>query len=189
MRVIDFIFAGGLGALVACSSTQITNTSIDPAVWSTEIDDVLVVAAVRGDEARRKLEEDIVRELRDRGVSAAPSHRYFELQEPLDRDAVQLTTAREGFDAVLVTSYVGTTRDITYRPAVTYYEYISGPFPYPTFLENIEVKMETKLFTTDRGGELLWTAESETLDPGSMEDMSEELAQRVIDRLDDQVAI
>ena len=184
MRSSLIIFAALVGT-AACSTTKVTSTWTNPEGPANPIKKVLVVGAVRDEAAKRRLEDQLVTELAKKGVTALPSHRFETAGKPLDRDAIKAIAGRERCDSVLVSRYVGTERSLDYVPSVTYYDYLAGPGYYE---ETENVKLETRLFSAD-DGHLLWVASTSTVDPTSIESMSEAVAKKIVDTLDKDVTI
>ena len=178
----NIIFAALLGA-AGCSSTKVTSTWKDPAGPTKPIDRVLVVGMVREEGSRRQLEEQLVTQLEKKNVASLPSHRF---DVPLDYEGIKELVERHGFDAVLVSRYIGIERQVDYVDDASLYHYLGSP---GRFGDTQKVKLETRLFSAEGGGRLLWVATTATVDPSSVDRMSEEVAEKIVDRLDEDVAI
>jgi hypothetical protein len=177
-----------LGA--SCSTTKVERTWIDPDVSMAPIDDVLVVAVVRQEELRRSLEDEMAGELRRKGVAAVPSHRLLQ-GEALTRDAVREVVGREGFDHVLVTNYRGLETELDYVPPTTgYYGYMGMTMASPGYYrETTVLTLQTRLFSAEEGGRLLWSANSRTTDPSTSREAIAGVAKELVEELGEDVAI
>ncbi len=169
--------------LAACGSTSVTNTWKSPSVKTMGMHKVLTIAYVPTESIRRNLEDRLVRELAKEGVAAVPSHRLVDDVNTLDRDSVRALVRKEQCDAVLVANYLGTTRDVDYIPAMTYYDYFGYRSTPGMVKETNEVKLEFKLFDSRDQGRMVWSAMTSTVDSGKGK--IPDVADKVVARLED----
>jgi hypothetical protein len=149
------------------------------------LSNVLVVAMVPTESARRNLEDQLARELATGGIRAVPSNRLVESVDQLDRDAVRALVQQRGFDSVLVASYLGTTREVEYVPTTTYYDYFDYWAASGMIQEWEEVKLEFRLFDARNGGRMVWSATTSTVEDDSLEEEVAEVADKVVARLEE----
>jgi len=171
--------------LGACGSTSVTNTWKSPSVRTMAMHKVLTIAYVPTESIRRSLEDRLVRELAKEGVAAVPSHRLVDEVKTLDRDSVRALVRKEQCDAVLVANYLGTTRDVDYVPAMTYYDYFGYRSSPGMVKETTEVKLEFMLFDSTDQGRMVWSAMTSTVHTGKGKGKIPDVADNVIARLED----
>ncbi|HEY8206617.1 MAG TPA: hypothetical protein VIG99_03980, partial [Myxococcaceae bacterium] len=176
----------------ACSTTHVTSSWKDPSAAQANLQKVLVVAMVPQETVRRNLEQEMVARLQQRGVQAVPSNQFIQEGSSITRDGVKQVVENNGFDAVLVTQYLGTQRELEYYPG-TYYDYFGyySPMVYDSgyVRETTTVKLESRLFDAKEGGRLLWSAATSTVDPSSAEKAIPTVAQKIVEKLEKDVRI
>ena len=177
-----------LATSAACSSTSINSTWKSPDIRATGLHKVLVIARVPRAPARRLLEDSLVNQLRQRGVQATAASSLVN-EARLTRDSVRALVQRQGFDAVLVARYLGTTQQMMYVP--TTYDAYFGPGPVAfepgAYETQTNVQLEFRLFDVNRGGKMVWTASTSTMDPTSANKSAPDVAKKVVARLDKDV--
>lgn len=119
----SLLFAGMALLLAACAGPSVTR--IQPLDESADApySNILVVSLFQSFDMRRFLEEEIVRELQDRGVNAVRSTSLIDVKTPLSRDSILAAVSEANADAVLVTQLVSsatTARLRDRRPESTY---------------------------------------------------------------------
>src|SRR5215217_7272847 len=107
--------AAGLLLASGCASTQLAQ------VWKAPqpgppARKVLVVAVVPSETSRRMMEGTLADRLKKRGLEAVPGNSLTPAGEALDRAKLEELVRRDGYDAVLVSRYAGTTDSTTYMP-------------------------------------------------------------------------
>jgi len=156
---------------------------------------VLVLAVVPQPTQRRTLEGELAQRLKARGLQAVPGNQLAPENEPLDRARVEELVRREGFDAVLVSRYAGTSDSTKYVPGGVvgdpmtmglygYYDHL-----YPTVYtpghvqQNETVYVETMLYRAEGKGQLVWSTTSQSLNPTSPIKVIEAIGEAVVDRM------
>lgn len=184
----------GLCLCGACASTKLAQ------VWKAPqpgppVKKVLVVAVVPQPQQQRTLEGEFVELLKARGVQAAPGHALAPEGKPLDRAGVEELVRREGFDAVLVSRYAGTSTTATYVPGghvgdptgMGFYGYYDALYPTVyapgALVQNETVNVETMLYRSEGKGELVWSTTSETFNPTSPYSAIEDIGAAVVERM------
>lgn len=193
-RACALVFA--FAAFAGCATTQVADVWRDPAYRGPGFERVLVAAVAREEGVRRRLEDELVLELRKRGVEAAPSYEFIQTSSPRVED---LHDAIEAFDAdaVLLTGAIqASTRErLTYGAYGPSFGFGWGPWLYPAYgaawgfayapvvERDLIVQVPIDLYAVDGNGRLVWSGQSRSIDPSSLvsvlDDMSKETAERL----------
>ena len=99
----SLLVAGAALLLAACAGPTVTRTQPLAETADAPYGDVLVVSLFKSFDMRRFLEDEIVRQLKDRGVDAVASTSLIDVKTPLNRDSVLAAVNEANSDAVLVT--------------------------------------------------------------------------------------
>ncbi|HYN76634.1 MAG TPA: hypothetical protein VES73_02435 [Lamprocystis sp. (in: g-proteobacteria)] len=175
----------GLGALVAtllvggCSSTQVTSTWTAPGGAAKPFASLVVFGVAANGKVRRAYEDNFVNALRARGVQARPGHALLPGGGLGDVKSIKQAALQSGADGVIVTHLVGERSRTVYvqpqnyvNPSLygslyPYYQRVYGYVTEPGYYARFPVlQLETNLYDTARE-KLLWSARSQTMDPGS----------------------
>ncbi len=185
------LFAGG------CGSTRLINYWHDPSYSAGPLNKIMIVTLIGRNPVHRRISEDaFVAALQERNTVALPSYQLFPEAVP-DTTALRLKIEEEGFDGVLV--LVDSDRDVTetYVPGYTTREkvekYDHGWNRYVTYYETIQhegytqtsmaIRIQTDLRLARKGGHLVWSGMSETVDPTSPKQVRESVAELVASEL------
>lgn len=177
--------------LGACSSTELTSVWVDEG-RAAPVQSVLVVG-ISDDSHKRKIYEDaFVKMLDEKGVNAVAGYDQFPQETDLSVETLTENLSSVDVDALLVTHALGVDKESVYHPprmeAVpfryydsfrgyyrTVYDYVHVP-GYTT--NHVIVRLETNLYDR-RSQALMWSAQSKTIDPDSLEKLISELAAEV----------
>ena len=116
--------------LTACAGTSVTRVQPLSESADAPYSNVLVVTLFKSFDVRRYFEQEIVRQLQDRGIEAVASTSMMTTKTPVNRESVMAIVEKLGSDSVLVTqllnldttSKVTTSRaESTYNVRPTYY--------------------------------------------------------------------
>jgi hypothetical protein len=149
---------------------------------------LLVIGARMDTASRRSLEDGFAAALAQHGVRATPSYTFFPNGFPSAEQA-RHTVEQVGFDGLLV----ATSEGVTERTHVAAgYGFWSGYYYgagwegwYPGYVYTDEyVKFETSLWNQRAGGELVFTAVTQTINPSSSKDFVASLTHEVIPALE-----
>ncbi len=174
----------------ACASTKPIMEWRDEG-FSGQLNHILVIAASDQVTQRRAIEDDYVKALTAVPVTAVPSYTLMDSDLALSRETVEVAIAGQGFDAVLVTRLLGVEEVEEYQPPVTYDHYRSYHRYYqrsldyssPGYYRKYKIlKLETNLYDTATQ-ELIWSMQSETIDPSAPQDVIEAQIVLTIERL------
>jgi hypothetical protein len=180
--------------LMSCASTKLAQ------VWKAPQSGpparkVLVVAVVPSETSRRMMEGTLSDRLKKRGLEAVPVNALTQDGQALDRAKLEELVHREGFDAVLISRYAGTTDSATYVPggpvgssaSMGFYGYYGALYPTvysPGYVvQNETVNVETMLYRSEGKGELVWSTTSETFNPTSPYKAIEDISGAVVERM------
>jgi hypothetical protein len=170
------LFVAGVAVLLtACAGPTVTRTQPLAESADAPYGGILVVSLFKGFDARRFLEDEIVRQLKDRGVDAVASTSLIGVETPLNRDSVLEAVSKANSDAVLVTQLLDATTsarlrdrrpESTYNFRPTYYYNVWSvdytEYVQPQALEaQHEFTMATQVFSVSTK-EPVWTIETQS---------------------------
>jgi len=176
-------------ALAGCSSTRLVTSWHDDSFRPGKFSRPLVVALVKKQVIRAKLEDEFARELRTIGVDAVQSYRVFPEQEELNPDTIRGQLPGTGRDSILVTHLVDVKKEIVNVPARTDVYPTGGMYAGPGYYNSFgsyyaqsysvvsspAYSYESKVFVAETnlydGGtdKLVWTVVTETEEPSSID--------------------
>lgn len=170
------LFIAGMALLLAACAGP-TVTRIQPLDESADApySDILVVSLFQSFDMRRFLEEEIVRELQDRGVNAVASTSLIPVTTPLSRDSILAAVDEANADGILVTQLLHsetTARFRDRRPEATYnfrptYYYNVWSVDFTEYVEpqgleaQHDLTMATEIFSASTK-EPVWTIETQS---------------------------
>lgn len=187
---ISLVLAGFL--LSGCSATRLVSSWHDPSLSAGWTGKPLVIALAKQNTLRHKIEDEYVRQLAVLGVDAEQSYRTFPDETKIVPEAVRAKLPEMGRDSVLVTHLVDVKKETVYAPSTTevypagrwylggnrpfYYNSFGGYYNHsyavvsrPGYTYDYEIYVvETNLYAAS--DKLLWTATTETKEPGSLDD-------------------
>lgn len=186
--------------LVALATSCATQTKLTD-VWKSDsatgaMSNILVIAIAKDQARRRTFEDAFVVSLTDKGVQAESSYLLLPDEEELTKESIQASIKGRSFQGVIVTRLLGIDNKETYVPPRSYtapvyrgmglYGYYGQTFQVVTepgyTVQSQEVRLETNLYRADNA-ELVWAANSGTLNPASPEDGIRSVTDRLTSRL------
>jgi hypothetical protein len=193
----------GLAAGVLATGCSSTNTSLvnmwrDPD-FQSPMSKILILGIHKDQASRRNWEDRFAEELRQEGVTAVPSYSLFPGELP-DTQRVVEAVQRETYDGVLMARPLSTTVETRYVPGYVrtvpalgydpwwgvYYNYYRRVYE-PGYVETDRVvRYEINLWSTREPGRLVWTGTTESVDPKSVQEVSEEIGEKIIPELEAQ---
>ena len=178
--------------LSSCVSTELTS------VWTSQDDArpiarILVIGVSDSEHQRRVFEDTFVEKIKDTGLAAGAGYHTLDATDNPNPDQVLEKVSALDVDAVLVTHVLGVEEQSIFHPPTIqavpyrYYDSFSGyyrtVYDYvhrPGYTTNhVVVRLETNLYDS-ASHDLLWSAQSRTLDPRSTEKLISELSDQVI---------
>jgi hypothetical protein len=183
--------------MAACSHTTINEAWSKPDVASRNVNKIAVIGMTDRPMTRRILEDEFVREFRDRGVDAEQAYELGTVEEMPHPDAVKDVLGLAGYDAVLMAEPVDVTQRVDFVPGDPYWSeaYVYDPFYdyyYSAYWHYHDpgyyvvsevVQIETRLYDL-RTGELIWSALSSTVKDGDLDGYLKDYARAIVNRLE-----
>lgn len=184
------------------SSTMITGTWEKPMV-EHNYNNILVAALVPTTSSRSVIEQHMVQNLEKKGVEASQSIDVLPprlIEKDSKKQQIINSIRGDGVDAILTVSLIDKDTEMRYVPGTGIY----APYPYygfygnfwgyydywyPRFYdpgyytENKIYYMETNLYDA-KSEDLIWSAQSETYNPVNLSTFSSEIADEIVDELE-----
>ncbi len=189
LSVLAIAIAAAAGVAACGTKTAVTQ------VWSAQLPPSIgpmrkiVVMATRMDEANRRVMEDsLSAALTEHGVEGIPSYRLFPDKLP-DRDQAKAAVDAIGADGILTANFKGIREQLSYSPG--YYAggfwggYYGAGYGYSggyAYTDEI-VNLETTLWDTRAGDQVVWAALTNTTNPSSGRDFVKSVTKKVIPEL------
>lgn len=177
--------------LCACATRPTAEWQDDS--YSGPIRDVLIIGVSEQQTNRRIFEDTFVNELRERNVVATASATVLEADEKISKETVETAIAGKSIDTVLVTRLLGVEDRQSYHEPTTaryyrgYYTYYSQSWNYANsgyYRQYQVLKLETNVYDV-KTNRLVWSMQSESVDPQSATQVIEDQIKLVIDTLSD----
>jgi len=194
MRKILFAFVclAALG-ISACTSTRAVIEWRDNAFAGGPFHNMLIIGMSRDVTARRAYEDTFVKSLAEVKVGALSSASVIPPGVKISRESVSAAIAGKNIDSVLVTRLVGVQqKEIYHPPTYTPAPYSYGLYGYyghvsfmyePGYVSTHElVRLESNLYDV-KTEKLVWSTQTETMDPGSTTQLVNEKIKTVIAQL------
>lgn len=176
--------------LAGCSTTRSVMEWQDEA-FSGKLDNILVIAAVEEKGRQRAVEDAYVTQFGELAVKAVPGYRLLADEALLSRATIEAAIAGRGIDAVLVTRLLGVEEVKKYQPP-SQIEYYRGyhryyaharEFSSPGYYIKYKVlTLETNVYDT-ASQQLIWSMQSESLEPSAPQDVIDEQIALTVKRL------
>lgn len=179
-----------------CTSSVLVDEWSDPSFHAPPLKKLLVIDVTKDLSKRHIWEDAFSDELSEDGVKATSSYRLFPLVLP-DTNQVFKAIRENGFDGVLVTrplladtsydyvdSSVTTERVRRYNLRTGYYTYYKVYVQHPGYLESrITRRRSIEVWTTGKGGRLIWSATSNTPEMRTIEAVRDNIGDLVVHEL------
>ena len=202
------IYVLTLSALLACNKAETTisqsyrNSGFEQTVFSN----ILVIGVSSTEEGRAAFESAFVSSIANEGGAAQASGGVLPKDTQLEEEELRAAVQAGKFDGVLVTRVLSVDKEQEYTPASTYQNprtryygggggglYGYGYYGFygttyatvhePGYFEtSTTLKLETNLYSVATDG-LVWTGQSKTVDPSSLEDARESMTTAVAKKL------
>ncbi len=181
--------------LGACSSTELTSVWVDESN-TRALSSILVVGISESPEKQKLYEDTFVTLFQKKGIDAKAGYTEFRYDDAQTTDSILAQLQTVNAEALLVTHALGVNNESVYHPPRmesvphTYYDSFSGYYRtvyryvhVPGYTSNhVVVRLETNLYDSATQ-ELLWSAQSKSVDPASLEKLISELANEVTSEL------
>ena len=183
-------------AVSACGTvTKVPMAWKDPAYTGEGFARIFVIGIGENDGSRRMFEDHLARELMKHGVVAEASYSRLPNTDRLSEGAIQEAMDGGTFDAVTISHLIGEKQETEYVPPRTYtvprthggyygyyyshWDTVHQPGYYKT---NTIVRLETNLYDAGNAA-LIWSGQSDTMNPSSVADTISSAAQAVAKQL------
>ena len=175
-----FLFTG-------CASTDFTYVWMDETYQGTPLKYVLVIGLITPQTLRESLEDQLVQQLKDKGIKGIPSYTVFPDEKKPAKEEIVKTIKELGTDSVLITTLIGINQNEAFIPYCAYgstvglCSYIEHYCPMVVFSGHV-VQFETKIIES-KNDTLIWSTLSNTELIRYPEDMTKSLSNAVVDEL------
>lgn len=186
---LPLALAAALLVLGACAARPTAEWRDDS--YTGPVRDVLIIGVSEQTATRKLFEDTFVTKLAEHGVTATASSTLMPSDEKISRETVETAIDGESIATVIVTRLLGVEeRETYYEPATTryygsYYSYYSQSWHYADsgyFREYKVLKLETNVYDVATGN-LVYSMQSENIDPQSATQVIEEQIDLTIDTL------
>lgn len=178
-RTILFVFTALL--LSACATKRPVMEWQDEG-FSAALDNILIIAAIERSTRRRVYEDEFVEALAALNVEATPSYELMTTSMTISRETVEAAIKGQDIDAVLVTRLLGVKEEEVYHPP-TYYDHhrsYHGYYTHALESDNRAYYRRFKVLTLETNiydattKELVWSMQSESIEPSTPRNLIEE---------------
>jgi hypothetical protein len=184
-----------LGA--SCSGSRMTRTYMDAGRAGKPIKNVLIIAIIDDDEIRDIYETHFKEHLNAVGIKATSSAHALPVSvgKKVDEAEIRGLVEQSGSDTVAITHLVGREGREAFSRAGRlsqlyhsgYYRYYTGVWDYvhaPTVhIDHVKLFLETRLYDV-KTQSLIWSGESETIDPETVGQAIGQIVSLVMDELE-----
>jgi hypothetical protein len=202
-----FIFLVAISALTACNktSTNISQSYRNPGFEETVFKNLLVIGVAENQESRQAFEDAFAKAIADEGGRAQASWVLLPQSTQLEEEQIRAAIEGKNFDGVLITRLLSVDKEQEYvepkaynNPRTRYYAGGGGLYGHgfygfygttyakvhePGYFEtSTTLRLETNLYSLATNG-LVWTGQSETIDPESIPDARASMTAAVAKRL------
>jgi len=194
LHAIILLLFGFVLLSTGCATTESTSVWVDKTYQTTGLKRLLVIGVSPKPGVRRDFESTFASELQELGVEGMPSFLLIPDSGKLSRESVTTVIEGKNIDGVLVTQLLGIDERETYIPGSyepyplrhghrrSYYGYYNSVFDtvYTPgyYVKYNVVRLETNLYET-QGGAIIWSIQSETMDPQSVSKLTKSLVKEV----------
>jgi hypothetical protein len=161
---------------VSCGGTKVKLTYMDETFRGKHVSNILVIGITYKEENRKSFEDKFVAQLKAAGVEAVSSSDVIPIPSDLELKKEEILKAVNKFnnDAVIITHLVGVAEKETYthqeRNQADFYGYYGWAFGHTHqpgyYRTHTLVRLATYLYDV-KTEKLIWSGVSESIDPGS----------------------
>lgn len=185
--VIYVVFSGVF--IIACAGTKLTHTWVDETYHGKPVSNILVIAVTHKEDNRQSFEDKFVAQLKVSGAEAVSSSSVIPIPADLElkKEEILKVVKKLKNDAVIITHLVGVEEKESYTPPERdkggYYGHYGWAYGYthePGFYRtHTIVRLATHLYDV-KTEKLIWSGESESLDPGSTNQIIDDVIEVLI---------
>lgn len=192
-RIIQWGVCAVLSVVIfACAGTKLTHTWMDETYQEKPVSNILVIAITYKEGNRKSFEDKFVEQLKAIGVEAVSSANVIPIPTDLELKKEEILKVVNQYknDAVIITHLAGVEEKESYtrpeRDRGTYYGYYGWVYGYthePGYSQtNTLVRLVTNLYDV-KTEKLIWSGKSETLGPGSVNQIIDDVIDALIKNL------
>jgi hypothetical protein len=195
-----------VAAGLACASTQETrlrNVQVTPSLQPVKLRNVATMAITNNAQLRQRAEGDMAARIQQHGTQAVASSSVMPGGQPVaTKEELREALLKSGVEAVLVGQFVG--KDTQQKVVGTqtvggpayvgpgwggmgglygYYGWASPAYTEPVVKNETTLVLQFRLFKVEGEGQLLWSAQSQTVDPGHEDEVIAQVNQAVVQEL------
>lgn len=183
MRCRRLLTVASLLLFAACSSTRVVTQWQDPSISQLRFTKVMALCVSKEEAQRRQVEGELCSKITS--VECKPS--YLVIPDSLrDKpDEAKALVQRAGFDGAVVVRLVDAREKLTYVPpsyGPTFWGYYGYAWPRaydPGYVrKDMIVRIETSIYSVSRDS-LLWVGTTETMNPSTLPELVNEVAEAV----------
>ena len=182
--------------MASCSGSRMVSTQMDADRKGKPIKNVLIIGVIEDKAIRENYEKYFMERLNAAGVEAMSSAQVLPVSigKKLDKKEIIDLVEQHGIDTVAVTHLVDREQDETFSRSNRlstiynqgYYRYYTGVWDNlyePTvYSDHVQYFLETRLYDV-KTQKLIWTGESETMDPKTIGQAIGQIVSLVMDEL------
>jgi hypothetical protein len=166
-------------ALSACVNTQVVSSWRNPDVSQVTFTKVLAVAMIRSEGRRRAIEDRMVADIEKAGAAATPSYQLITNADVRSATVLKAAVQTGGFDGAITWRTISVRNESHFVPGNGfpgfwgYWDFGWASVYDPGYLQTDRiVQVETLVYqVTPSSDRLIWAGTSETIDPGSLDNL------------------
>lgn len=178
--------------IISCAGTKLTHKQINEEFKGKPVSNILVIGIADNDKNRRAFENKFVAQLKKAGINAISSANVIPMPTDLKLEKEDILSVVKKYqnDAVIITHVKSLeekevrTRDA--RSRTSFYSYYGFVYGYANNSNysgtNTSVLLETNLYDV-KTEQLIWSGQSKTLKPESVNELLNDVIKVVIDDL------
>ncbi|MGB8331928.1 MAG: hypothetical protein WCE62_17510 [Polyangiales bacterium] len=184
LLLMSLVLTAGYGCKKNESKTTIAGSWRSPELTGAPFEKIFVIGAGRDNDYRRLYEDSLVAALEREGVEALASYDVLPQSEELTEEQVRMAVGDDDFDAVVITSLLHVDQSVEVVPPRTerlpvgqiphgfgFYQWTYETVHVPGYYKlHTRYSIEARLYGVE-GGERVWWAVSETVNPDSVEEI------------------
>jgi len=184
------IFIIAAATLAACSkTTSIPQSYRNPGYEQTVFKKLFVIGVAENAESRQAFEDAFVKAIAAQGGGAQASWGLLPQSTKLEEEQIRAAIEGGNFDGVLITRLLSVDKDQEYVDYYGFYGTTYAKVHEPGYFEtSTTLRLETSLYSLATDG-LVWTGQSDTVDPESIPDARESMTTAVAKKLKEEQLI
>jgi len=194
-HVLQYAALAAVAFAGACATTQIQSSWAKPDIGPLNFRKVVAMAIAKNPDRRRVMEDAMAGEIHKTApdVQAVPSYTIISDADMPNEARVKEQIDRAGFDGAVMLRVTDVSRQDVYVPGQTEYAPVAyrsfwGYYHYwvpieyePSYIDReTNVRVETEVYSTAGGGDLVYSAVSDTVDPRSPTQLVNSVAKHVV---------